>query len=178
MYCSIEHLSNAIPSDVAHGGGPAHFAILIPGPVDDESLSPQVIEAHELPKTTIMAFVSVVSHDKETVGWNGKGAHVISGADRGRKDSGVAMHGIGFVEGLIVDKNLFVLYSHGISGYTNNSFDEILGRVNGILKNDDITSFWIRHMNQLRVPDGQSDTISKLIDQYMVANKQCGFHGP
>ena len=77
---------------------------------------------------------------------------------------------------LPIDRNLLVQIGHFIAWQTHDALDVIKAGLQGIMKNDDISTLNGIALRHSRVEYGQTNAISKFIDQNQIVNAQRGNH--
>ena len=125
-------------------------------PVDHYGFTNDIIFGNVAPIARVVALRTIIAHDEVIVEWNFPAVF-------GRRRIGW-LADIWFVDGETVDRYSGRCIVNSIARKSNNSFDEIFGRVLGKVEDDDIPSF------------GWMEEVGDFIDQDILIALQTGLH--
>jgi len=160
-------------SDEVPDPAEADIGRAVPGPVDDPGLAADLFPVDEAPEAGIVGFVAVVAHDEVFSRRHGDGAEIVPAGLDGR----ARVLDVGFVELLSVAVDFLVAHFEHVARDADDALDEVLGRVLGILEDDDVAGLGIGERQDDLVGEGDMGAVEEFVDEQMVADQQRVKHG-
>src|SRR5262245_26251494 len=152
---------------------PAHPAVVaVPRPVDQERLAAHGIEIDVTPKSTIVAAVAVVAHDKDMVLGYGFGTEFVAAAGAPRLGIVAGEVRMRIVHRLAVDIDLLRPYFDRITRHGDHPLDKVLRLVLGKYEHHHVTAIRPGVIDQIFFQERQADAVGELVDQDMVTDLQ------
>ena len=175
---SIDQMAKPVPADLLVQTIPGNIPLAIPGPVDDERLSPHILNWDKTPETAVETAIPVIPQDKDLFRGDPDRPEIIPFLNRSRQRTRLLEYGMGIGDRRPVDMQLFVDDLNRVPLNGRNAFDEILVAVVWINENDDIPFFRFLERHQIQGGKRNLDSENEFVHQNMVSDLQGGLHGP
>ena len=172
-------------------------ALCLDRPINQERTPHDGVVVHEAPKAAVPALIAIIPHRKilprghdnfvtaheflhfmSPFGLKTASNHLARGKVVVQRvvASGGIMNNVRLVEQLAIDIDSLVHNFHAISRQPDHALHEVLMLLIGKFENDDVATLERAVGQQFLVPAAGAAK-NELVDQQMVANEQCPFHG-
>lgn len=167
----MNQLSDAVEPDIRERP--------FPGPVNQKGPPLDLVDIDGSPEPAVIAFVTIVAHDKKRVFRNNKRSEIIAGAVcvPPLQDLMIAVHAVGIFVVRAVYEYLFVYYFYRVSRDSDYAFYKVFAFVNRVLENDNIALLRLVVLKKFFVGKGYGYAVYELVDHYVVADKKRRLHG-